>query len=400
MSSSSFGDFASLSPADQARVLEGPALQPPPGIESSFDNPPNKNIATYIVLSFSLFLITIAIGGRIGIRLFLKKLFIGDYLLILAYAVYVASSAFCYRTTISPGSFVHQWDIRLADTTSYLYSVSIMSDLYFVGTALVKVIILLEWARIFAPTGKRSPLFWAIHFLIWANIIFYICMIIVYNIACVPHEYLWNKFIHGDCSRVNTGLGNLVASIFNLMTDVLIFLIPQKTIWKLNTSTERKIGISATFAVGFLGVAAAIVRLTMTVIRSGSPDYTYNFSSVLLCSFVETTCAFLVVCIPAFPKAFTEIRMRRARPSSHAWAGRERLQPASYVYKKIQHTSLIPEYSHNYGEIHPSRLLPATPSSESSNENIYHIGLGVISPAHLETIGGHNLDASRDDYAG
>jgi hypothetical protein len=67
--------FSALSPAQQQTVLDGPALPPPEGMQSNFDNPPSFNTGGYIVVSFCLAISTAFVFIRIYSRAFLTKQF-------------------------------------------------------------------------------------------------------------------------------------------------------------------------------------------------------------------------------------------------------------------------------------------------------------------------------------
>lgn len=60
--------FHSLPPSAQLAMLEGPAIPPPPGVEPSFDNPPNKREIGWIIISLCS---TLSIAG-IALRLYAK----------------------------------------------------------------------------------------------------------------------------------------------------------------------------------------------------------------------------------------------------------------------------------------------------------------------------------------
>ncbi|KAI0396104.1 hypothetical protein F5Y17DRAFT_421194 [Xylariaceae sp. FL0594] len=326
--SASLAGFSSLPPNVQQQLLNGPALKPPVGKTSHLDNPPNLNILNNVLLAVFLLLITIGLAGRISIRAINKQLFVGDYMLIVAYVIITANLGLSLHIAAHPGSFVHQWDIRLKDLIPFLHFTFVSSIVYIFSITLLKVAILLEWIRIFVPLGTRNYTYWISHVLIWANTLFGLIMVINLNIACTPYEYSWNKLIPGNCHRVDTGLTNLSVSVFNLVTDILIFLIPQATIWNLHMTRKRKAGVAVLFALGLLGIAASAIRVAETVIRAGSSDFTYNFSSVAIASAGEITAAFLVICIPALPKAF-DIPLTKLRSSLRSWRSREKLQRSS-----------------------------------------------------------------------
>ncbi|KAI0828072.1 hypothetical protein F5Y06DRAFT_302371 [Hypoxylon sp. FL0890] len=407
MSSANLGaeNFYSLPPDQQARILDGPAMQPPAGVVPNFDNPPNSSVAAQAVLGLCLALITISLCGRLCIRFFFKQLFIGDYLLILAYAFNAVYLALAYRVTISPGAFVHLWDVRVAEITPILYNGLIMSHMYLFSIAFIKIAILLEWIRIFVPRGTRNLIFWASHLLIWINVATCIVNVIIYNIACTPHEYLWNKLIDGTCSRIDTGKDSISMSACNLITDVLIFLIPQKAIWNLQMSTKKKAGVSLTFAVGIIGIATATLRLVETISRIRSPDYMYDESLVMLCSVAETTCAFLVVCIPALPKAFTSKTMSKVKSSLESRSSSEKLRKLrnwniKNIWRRSIHNQL--RLGQDAVEIEEHRLYPvgrSQPAVSTDQSSSEHLESGILRTPKFEAKVGYDPTTTSAEYS-
>ncbi|KAI0888664.1 uncharacterized protein GGS22DRAFT_61896 [Annulohypoxylon maeteangense] len=397
MSSIMFEDITSLSPDEQARFLNGPALQPPAGISSNFDHPPNGTIPSQVALAIFLILTTVSLCGRIYVRFSTRQLFIGDYLLIVIYATNTVSFAYCYRIFSSPGALVHQWDVRMSAITPYLWNLLIASTTHTFSITFTKVVILLEWIRIFAPRGTRNLVFWASHSLIWINIMFCICILVAYNLACTPYRYLWDKFISGNCNRFTTSTDNLLISAVNLITDILAFLIPQKMIWKLQMPTSRKTAASATFAAGILAITAASLRLVMTIISSHSRDFTYNESSVILCSLAESTCAFLVVCIPVLPKAIKNAKASKTISAMHSWVHIDkprglRRRSINNIWPRSRHSQSKSSGGQASMEdkeyrIYPSPLLRGESSVDLSMYE--HLGSGILRTTHFE---------AREDY--
>ncbi|KAI1174365.1 hypothetical protein F4777DRAFT_554246 [Nemania sp. FL0916] len=320
-------DFSSLPPAEQQAFLDNtPALSLPGVQDYQLNNTPNNNVLAYVIVAIAFSLSSIAVLGRLYVRFVLLRQFkfVGDWLLILAYAFLVVDFAISYQMLKVPGAFVHQYNVSIGDFIDFLKNVFISSQLY-IGVILpVKVAILLEWIRIFVPPGSRNLVFWASHSMIFIVIGFYIALIVAFNVACTPVEANWNVLIKGDCSRVNTKYTNLSTSAFNLISDVLILLIPQRVIWKLNMSTKRKIGVSVVFAIGVLACVASLIRLVETVRHAESPDFTYTFSGIMLVSASEIALGFLVVSGPYFPKLFGSIDLSTIR-SKLSFSGRSRL---------------------------------------------------------------------------
>ncbi|KAI0184707.1 hypothetical protein EV127DRAFT_443511 [Xylaria flabelliformis] len=302
-------DFNSLPPAQQQAILNGPALMAPDGQMSQLENPPNDNVLGHAIIIIVVVLATIAFFCRIYARfvLFRQFKFVGDWLLILSYAFLVVDFVFSFFMLEVPGAFVHQWNVKLVDFINFLRNVFITSQLY-IGVILpIKAAILFEWIRIFVAPGSRGFVFWASHGMIFAVCGFYIALLVAFNVACTPVEANWNVLIDGDCTRVNTKYTNLSVSVFNFISDVIILLIPQRVIWKLNMSTKKKIGISFIFAIGIFACAASLIRLVETIRHAESPDFTYTFSGIMLVSASEIALGYLVICVPYFPKAFSSV---------------------------------------------------------------------------------------------
>lgn len=196
-----------------------------------------------------------------------------------------------------------------------------MSNVFLALQLTIKTAILVEWIRIFLPNGgrRRSLFFWASQFVIWTNIIFCGTTIILYGIACVPHSYLWDPTIKGGYCRIKGGYLPLPTAFFSFLSDIIILFIPQRVIWKLNMSRRRRIGISFVFALGLAACAASAVRLFWAIGRAKSADTTYNISSLLLTAAGEGTCAILVMCVPAMPKAFNGLKDSGLLPSFPSW---------------------------------------------------------------------------------
>ncbi|KAI1186179.1 hypothetical protein F5B17DRAFT_441277 [Nemania serpens] len=356
---------------DLSSILNGPALAPPGDEIPQFDNPPNNNVLAFVIVSIAFGLSTIAILCRIYVRFFILRQwkFAGDYLLIFAYAFLVVDFIVSYQMLRVPGAFIHQWDVPLGHFIEFLKNVFISSQLY-IGVILpIKLGILLEWIRIFVPPGSRNLVFWASHIMIFVVIGFYLALIVAFNIACTPVEANWNVLINGDCTRVDTKYTNISASAFNLISDVLILLIPQRVIWKLNMSTKRKIGVSLVFAVGLFACVASLIRLVETVRHAETPDFTYTFSGIMLVSASEIALGFLVVCLPYFPRLIGSVDMSALR-SMLSFSNRSRLMSSRKQQSESAWTG--------------SRYAKMDPKGKSDPE-MDSIQLRMVPPAYVHT---------------
>lgn len=80
-------------------------------------------------------------------------------------------------------------------------------------------------------------------------VLFYLATFLVKIWECNPRERIWDRSIPGKCVNVSSLLN--VSGLFNTLTDIMILLIPIKSVWNLNMTTKRKVGVVAAFTVGF-----------------------------------------------------------------------------------------------------------------------------------------------------
>lgn len=177
------------------------------------------------------------------------------------------------RITTATGVFVHQWDMRGRDMKSYL-EVSLFSTsskeliritlqaifigmvCWIAGILLVKVSILMEWSRTFAPAPTHNAFSRSCRFLVFLTVLFYLSIIIALLLSCSPVQRIWDKTVPGRC--INLKHINLTAAIVNLLLNVIILLLPQKVIWGLQMSRAQRTGLSMMFAVGLTYVTLPI----------------------------------------------------------------------------------------------------------------------------------------------
>ena len=115
---------------------------------------------------------------------------------------------------------------------------------------ILKLSILFQMLRIFVPNRSASRLmFGTIVGLMVANFVFYIIEFSLAVKQCTPRGRSWNKRIPGHC----VGRTNIIyTAAFNVISDVIIFVLPLNKIWRLQMSLKRKIGISLIFSTGLL----------------------------------------------------------------------------------------------------------------------------------------------------
>ena len=83
------------------------------------------------------------------------------------------------------------------------------------------------------------------------NFVFYLISSLLEIFSCTPIRKAWDPLVvGGHCLNVYTI--NVAAAAINTTSDLIILLLPQHVIWRLQMSLERRIGISAIFFTGIL----------------------------------------------------------------------------------------------------------------------------------------------------
>ncbi|TGJ78862.1 hypothetical protein E0Z10_g9908 [Xylaria hypoxylon] len=317
--------------AERQAILAMPALDPPEGVEPNFANPSNLNELANGVAVAGLVITTITILIRLHSWIFILTSWKGRLeaaLVISGFASYIGFAYGLLRIgNVELGWWVHQWDVTIGDTIGFSYASSLFflivtranmvrqwvytaGILYNSAIAPVKVAILIEWMRIFAPR-TRNTFFWMCQIVLWLNVAWYTAATIVEAMQCTPRELVWDPTVKGTC--LPTKAVEVISSSINVVSDIVILVAPQFVIWRLQLSGGKKIGVALIFAVGLFGTISAIFRLVATQAYLRSKDATYTVGPVGFWAYSELTSVFLVYGLPAVPAAYSGASTRVTR---------------------------------------------------------------------------------------
>ena len=113
----------------------------------------------------------------------------------------------------------------------------------------MKLCVLLQLQHIFV-VSRRQPIFFIIQALTWANLAFYLSYSFVDVFQCVPRDKIWEPDVPGRCISDNVLL--LSPAGINIISDILILVIPVVLIFRLQMTTKHKLAIVAVFSSGSL----------------------------------------------------------------------------------------------------------------------------------------------------
>jgi len=114
---------------------------------------------------------------------------------------------------------------------------------------LVKLTILMIYRRVFVPR-RWTPFDIILRIFESILVLFYTAITIVKIFECTPRERIWKRSLPGTCIDIPALLN--VSGMFNFVTDVLILLVPVKSVWTLQMKKKQKVHVVLVFTFGLV----------------------------------------------------------------------------------------------------------------------------------------------------
>ncbi|KAF7502150.1 hypothetical protein GJ744_006887 [Endocarpon pusillum] len=204
------------------------------------------------------------------------------------------------------------------DITHVAYLSRIESLIYDPIIVFVKISILLQYITLFV-SHRGNVFHYAVHILLWTNVVFYTIITFLYILQCTPWQRQWNPALPAHC-RNNHQAGVMSGGV-NALSDLLILILPLPIIWRLHMAPKKKLRLLAVFGLGSFACVASVVRLIYSI-RSidntpGNATYQLDVNRMGLWAFAEIAVGIIVGCVPTLPKFFKHLSSNKpALPSS------------------------------------------------------------------------------------
>ncbi|MCJ1263282.1 hypothetical protein MMC22_003152 [Lobaria immixta] len=277
-----------------------PALKAPPGLISNLIDPPSSAYITITCLVIFLSLTTPIVFIRIYTRRFInQRLWWDDYTSVIAW-IGLWGFAGILLESLTYGNGVDMWNVSVTHAAHFTKLFSDIEIVARISMFFTKLSILLLFLRIFVPPqSRKTTIFYAIWFVIWFNFFYCVALVLTVLLQCVGKKEKTN------C--IDTFFLLVTASTINVLSDLVMLVIPLNSVWKLHMSSKQKYGLSIVFAVGTLAVGSSIARLAWQVRKAKSPNRTIVLTDVVLMAFAEQTAGIIVGCMPILPAFFRHI---------------------------------------------------------------------------------------------
>ncbi|KAH6843212.1 hypothetical protein B0I37DRAFT_418336 [Chaetomium sp. MPI-CAGE-AT-0009] len=221
--------------------------------------PPNAyedRRATVIgVVTFCLLWSTAVICLRLWTRgVVIKQLGIDDYMCLVALLmVYGCGVAVCHMTVYGLGR--HVYIISPAHILLYLRDFYVSIVMYCAALLFIKLTFLFQYYRALAVLKMRVVYIASIIVVGgWA-----LSQVLVVIFICTPVSGFWDSSVESTCIDNHTQW--YVNAAGNIITDVVVFVLPLPAIWSLNLPKPSKIVLLVIFSLGFFTVIISIIRI-------------------------------------------------------------------------------------------------------------------------------------------
>ncbi|OBS24817.1 hypothetical protein FPOA_05354 [Fusarium poae] len=283
---------------------------PPEGIDLSANNEA-KNTGVVLML---LIISAVFLAGRIALRT--KQTYglsADDYAMIVSF-LFVFAVAVMVVVAGHDGVGQHVWALTITQLSEVVKLSYVYSFLFASAVFTTKVSILLFYKRIF----NRGSLSFRIAF--WFGTLLVISYPIIFiftmSFCCTPISHYWTQFTGSQGSCIDVGQFFVALAIINLITNVIVLLIPVPEVLKLQMSREKKAGVFGILALGGLVCIASAVRIHYLSVFSREIDTTWHMGPVAIWSSFEPSIGIVSACLPSFKSLLRYLRGKNSKKSS------------------------------------------------------------------------------------
>ncbi|OGM43365.1 hypothetical protein ABOM_008721 [Aspergillus bombycis] len=192
-----------------------------------------------------------------------------------------------------------------------------------------KISILLFYIRIFS-TPKFRTIAYTVGFIVLGH---GIGVFFAAIFQCAPVQYAWDKTIPGGSCFDQQAFYRYVSPP-NILTDVLILVMPLPFVWKLQTRMTQKLALTGVFILGGMGTVASVLRMTIFFQENALTDPTWASVNLGIWTVIEAGIIIISACLPSIWPLIVRILPRKLM-SKHSSKTRGQRYTASNVKAKV-----------------------------------------------------------------
>ncbi|KAN0073148.1 hypothetical protein V8E54_008368 [Elaphomyces granulatus] len=191
------------------------------------------------------------------------------------------------------GMGMHLADIPPDIVTKQFIWLYVSMPLYQISLCSTKISILFQYLRVFSITRIRTICL----IMIWVLGTFVLTAVIRTILTCIPVSKFWNPTQPGHC--LNKEAMWFSHSVFHILTDVILLILPMPVINSLQLPKRQKYGLMFIFALGSFVCVSTILRFHSLQIAAVTQDPTYDAPGAAAWSAVECNVAIICASLPS-----------------------------------------------------------------------------------------------------
>jgi len=291
---------------------------PPNGTETTyvvdFDNPQQQKVLDhYLVFGIGGSLAFVALLQRYYTKMFLSKgLQMDDLFMLLGWMASVVTQAYLVQSISIGGMCAHSWEMPLERFKAYSLTTYITAPVFMLCNGFTKLSLLTFYLHL-------SPQKW-FRISVWTSIVIvslYTSIItLIMFFQCSPPRQAY-QLGHVERNCINAGVLYMATAVSNIVTDVILFILPIPMVIQLHMPVQQKIGAVVIFAIGSVTVATSIVRLTYLPPVLKSTDPSWDAAPANVWTFVEANLFVICGSMPTLRKFFKHVAPRFMGGSSN-----------------------------------------------------------------------------------
>ncbi|KAI5460206.1 hypothetical protein BGZ63DRAFT_415562 [Mariannaea sp. PMI_226] len=289
-------------------------LPPPKGYVVNFDNPrQQKDLDHYLVFAIGGTLSLMALGQRFYTKLFLSKgLQLDDGFMFLAWICAIVTQAMLTYSIAQGGMCAHAWEMPLTRFEQYSVITYITAPVYQLCNSFTKLSLLYIYLQLSPQKWFRIAV-WTIIGLVAAYTTIIVLLMLFH---CSPVRKAFDfTILTGSC--MDAGALYIATAVSNIITDVILFVLPIPMVYNLRMSNVQKAGAIIVFGIGSMTVATSIVRLAYLPPVLKSTDPSWDAAPADVWTFVEANLMIICGSMPTLRKFFKHIMPKLMGTSSN-----------------------------------------------------------------------------------
>ncbi|KAL4883316.1 hypothetical protein BJY04DRAFT_216616 [Aspergillus karnatakaensis] len=368
----------------------------------NYDNPPTRGHAVLVVTIICLSLSTIITLLRVWTRLRITRTAgLDDVLIVFGLVFGIGMGVVLCIATEQYGWDRHIWDIPLELLPAVSKLNLSFQILFSLSCSITKLSLLWFCKRLLIVGTKGVYSRYNIAMIVAMVVVALSCILFLFFslFHCRPIHAYWDLEPQYPHHCLNDGAIVFSASTINIITDVVVTILPMPLIWKLKLPVRQRLAVISIFGLGIIVDVAGSIR-TAYVYKSmlASYDTTWEGWPVLLAATIEINVGLICTSAPAL-RPLVNLYLPRLVGSSHRY-GSSRSQDRNRISWKLRSSTTASKQSrssHHYGakEGMPSIKVLRTVEMETYSEtrsahqtigSVYDISSQPLSPAQTEEI--------------